>query len=692
MGKPVQTIVIFFFFFFFINYSYSQAFNDIEWYDVDSLIHVLPDQIEHNRLNTLNALAASLSFEDKVKCQFYASQALSLAEELEDNEGIAAAYRNFGRSEFYDGNYPKALEYFQESLNLYEIQDNKYFVAQLLEDLATTHFFARNLDKAFELIHEALAVFRSKDKEGNTIGNARDTMTTYSRVGLPYRMIGRSDISKNIYLNYIILGKEHNFEITDMMLHHGLLAMCYFEIGNSDSAFYYFDQAAKYPDVNLSIPALKREHMRRMAIIHLKLGHTDTATLLLKNAFQWFAKRGFLLQSQKASKQLGDIYLNYEMLDSAKFYYYKSEELLSEMIRNGSYYRYDTMKYIVSYGHELYIPFTRKEMKEAIYQQAIVLYDSIYSLFTRKNQIQMANKYLIFCSDAKDTLTLIQRNRETIEIQTRYESERKDAEILTLSQQNQLNELQLSQTRWFIFGLIGLVVLIILFALVLIRQNQLRNSQQTLLFQQRLFRTQMNPHFIFNSLSSIQHLVVNEDPEKASIYLAKFSTLVRSVLYSSNKDLITIDNELKTIESYLALQKIRFSKKFEYKIDVDPQIDTESLTIPPMLAQPFIENAIEHGIKHKKDHGNIFIRFGLTDGSIHLEVEDDGVGRAKARELEKEMKKDHQSMATKITEERLRIINKKRKQKISLTITDLKDKSENPTGTKVSIVLPIDVA
>ena len=183
---------------------------------------------------------------------------------------------------------------------------------------------------------------------------------------------------------------------------------------------------------------------------------------------------------------------------------------------------------------------------------------------------------------------------------------------------------------------------------------------------------------------------MNEDSEKASIYLAKFSTLVRSVLYSSANDAITIDDEIKTIESYLALQEIRYSNKFEYTVDVDPQIDTESLTIPPMLAQPFIENAIEHGIKHKKGKGQIYIRFKLIDLSIHIEVEDDGVGRQRAQELEKELRKDHQSMATEITRDRIRVLNKKKKHKIEFSINDLKEDNGDAAGTLIQIDIPLE--
>ena len=235
------------------------------------------------------------------------------------------------------------------------------------------------------------------------------------------------------------------------------------------------------------------------------------------------------------------------------------------------------------------------------------------------------------------------------------------------------------------------MALIAIMALILIRQKQLKSRQRSLETQQKLLRSQMNPHFIFNSLSSIQHLIVTEDSEKANVYLTKFSTLVRNILISSSNEYITIENEIKTIESYLALQKIRYSKKFDYTVSVDPKIETESLTIPPMLAQPFIENSIEHGMKHKKDMGHIEIRFQLSGDLIIFEVEDDGIGREKAGEIKSKQSLNHQSMATDITLERLKVLNKKLKKKIELRIIDLKNESGEATGTKVVIEIPFEV-
>jgi tetratricopeptide (TPR) repeat protein len=668
--------------------SFSQAFNDIEWYDADSLLKVLPVQVGPERLQTLNALAASLSFEDKKECRYYAQQALDLSEELNNTEKKAAALRNFGRMEFYDGNYPMALNYYLESMKIYEAIGNRYLVAQLLEDLGTTHFFAKNFEKTFELVHQSLAVYRSRDSRSQPSGNVRDTMSIYSRVGLPYRMTGRSDISRTIYLNYIKIGKEHQFEITDMMLHNGLLAMCYYEIGNYDSAFYYFGQAANYPDTNMSIRALKHEHKRRMASIHLKLGNTDSAIRLFKDAYQWFAKRGFLKQSQMASRQLGDIYLNMGNFNDANFYFQQSATLLKEMMLKSSYYRYDSLKYVVSWGSELYLPFTKKLIKEAIFEQAILLYDHMYQLYLNQNQLKLAMDYLIASSDAKDTLRLLTSNRESIEIQTKYETERKDTEILSLSQENKLKEMQLSQTRWLMVGLGGLVVLVILFAIVLIRQNKLRNSQQTLLFQQRLLRTQMNPHFLFNSLASIQNFIIKEKPALASDYLSRFSKLVRQILNNSVEEWVPLEDEIESIKNYLELQKVRHRDMFDYSIDVDEAIDPETIQVPPMLAQPFIENSIEHGFKQKNGKGHLKIQFKKNGKLIRFELEDDGIGREKAMQIVAEQNRDHRSMSTDITRQRLKVLNKKTRQKINLSIVDLKNDKGEPTGTRVMFDIP----
>jgi LytS/YehU family sensor histidine kinase len=199
----------------------------------------------------------------------------------------------------------------------------------------------------------------------------------------------------------------------------------------------------------------------------------------------------------------------------------------------------------------------------------------------------------------------------------------------------------------------------------------------------------MNPHFLFNSLASIQNFIVTEDPDKASIYLSRFSNLMRNILDSSTEEFIPLEKEIDTITYYLELQKVRYAGKFDFNIDVDENIDEENMNIPPMLAQPFIENAIEHGIKHKTTNGNIHIRFMLEGNMIKFEVEDDGVGRSRALEIEREQKKDHRSMATLITRDRLAIMNRKLKTKISLEIIDLYNDAGNARGTKVVFEVPL---
>jgi ligand-binding sensor domain-containing protein len=208
--------------------------------------------------------------------------------------------------------------------------------------------------------------------------------------------------------------------------------------------------------------------------------------------------------------------------------------------------------------------------------------------------------------------------------------------------------------------------------------------------EQKALRLQMNPHFIFNALQSIQGFIARNDSAEARKYLAKFGKLMRATLENSRQSYTSIALETESLSHYLGLEALCHGNKFTYEINTDPQIDPEATFIPVMLIQPFVENAVIHGVLHLTEkQGKITVRFILRENgngkSILCEIEDNGVGRQKAKAYESEIKKDHKSAALAITEERLAQANEKGKPESSLQIIDLFDEEKNPSGTKVVI-------
>jgi ligand-binding sensor domain-containing protein/signal transduction histidine kinase len=246
------------------------------------------------------------------------------------------------------------------------------------------------------------------------------------------------------------------------------------------------------------------------------------------------------------------------------------------------------------------------------------------------------------------------------------------------------------KTYWFIF----LEIVALLFAVILIiryREKKLKERNKFQLLEQKLLRSQMNPHFIFNSLSSIQSFIFENDPVEAGSYLSRFAELIRSILYNSREEFITVEEETKTLKNYFLLQQLRYNNKFEYTIDIDPLIQPDTIKIPPMLAQPFIENAIEHGIKHIKGKGKILVSFTLIPEkeAVLLTIEDNGIGIAASRKLKNSHKKGHTSLATVIANERIEVLNKgRRKNYFYLTVGDILDNEGNVIGTRVKFIIP----
>lgn len=207
--------------------------------------------------------------------------------------------------------------------------------------------------------------------------------------------------------------------------------------------------------------------------------------------------------------------------------------------------------------------------------------------------------------------------------------------------------------------------------------------------EQKALRLQMNPHFIFNSLNSIQSFIISNDSENAINYLAKFSQLMRLILTTSREAYIPLSQEISLLKHYLDLENMRFNNRFQYEIRVESGMDTEYMGIPPMIIQPYIENAIIHGFMNKKTgECRLLVQMWEEEDYILCVIEDNGIGREKAMEIKQKSGLIQKSQGIIITKERLDILNRQLKNKISVEITDLKDDAGNATGTRVRLVIP----
>ena len=248
--------------------------------------------------------------------------------------------------------------------------------------------------------------------------------------------------------------------------------------------------------------------------------------------------------------------------------------------------------------------------------------------------------------------------------------------------------------RWWFYVLCALFFIIVITVIAFNRIKKLKVENTAEIEKQKLkanlldtelkaLRSQMNPHFIFNSLNSIQDLILKEDTDGSYDYVVLFANLVRNTLNYSNKDFILVENELDFLEVYLKLEKLRFGDEFNYQITYD---GTDGLELPSLIVQPFIENALLHGLLHKKGDKNLSIQFNFSD-QLTCTIIDNGVGRKKAKEIQLRQGGNHESFALKAIGKRLEILSNKQKGVFGYNVTDLYD-NDTPIGTKIVITIP----
>jgi LytS/YehU family sensor histidine kinase len=260
-----------------------------------------------------------------------------------------------------------------------------------------------------------------------------------------------------------------------------------------------------------------------------------------------------------------------------------------------------------------------------------------------------------------------------------------------LQKENDLQRLRLQRKNYLIFGAITSLMVFLLIGLLLFRQNKLRANQQKTELEQKQLRAQMNPHFIFNCLNSIQHFVVINDVLNANKYLSGFASLMRQTLENSKEGTITLSKEIAYLENYLALELMRFKDKFTADLVCAENIDINAVKIPAMIIQPFIENAIRHGLNFlDKKQGKLVIKFYLKDGDLFCEIDDNGIGRMQSQKLKEHTNIIYESQGMELTRQRLALVSKSSGSDYSIAIIDKRSVQNEPEGTTVIIKFPVE--
>ena len=245
------------------------------------------------------------------------------------------------------------------------------------------------------------------------------------------------------------------------------------------------------------------------------------------------------------------------------------------------------------------------------------------------------------------------------------------------------NEIYTQQIRFAVVFIIGLIFIIVL-GIYIAQTSRLKGILRENKLQQQLLLSQMNPHFIFNALASIQQMIKSGKTKDADFYLGKFASITRIVLEYSREESIPLEKELEVLQSYIELEKLRLDNSFEYQIKFEGDLEPEFINIPPMAIQPFVENAIKHGLKEKEKKGFLSLVFEDLGDVLKVVIEDNGIGIDSSPE---QGRIKHRSMAMEIFEMRRMLMQKRFKKKLYIRFLDLS--SEGASGTRVIIHLPI---
>ncbi len=678
---------------------------------IDSLKNLLPFTQGINRVNCLNALSEEYWWPPRVfpdSISMWATEANSDAKKSNYTIGLATSTMHLGVSEIYRKNFLSAENYLRQSLQIFDSTHNDNGQAWCNLWLGQTLYSENNFNEATAFFTKSLTYLAKLDyPEGEgkawawlsflyaATGNyersfeyctkslfIRQNMSDHVCIAAALANMGYLYGSAGDYadaLDYYRQGMQYasthgiNYYAANWNYFDEPIGAIYQLMNNPDSSLYYLQKAMQIDPAN---------QMTRISY---------GETLLLKKQYD-SALSIFLRPVNHFRKENDQWDLMRILLDAAKTY--EEKKNYTEALK---------------YAREDFSIAKKANVKPYILQEYLLL-SKLYKHFKKNDSAYFFMQQYISVNDSV-------KNQQFLWRLTNYKKQtdfKKQIEAVTLLEKDNKLKADAIQKNVLLRNILlaGVIVLVLLGCVVyrvidLKRKNerlekirlqyslnmeQIENEKKQSALQIRAtelemqaLRSQMNPHFIFNCLSSINSFILKNKSDEASKYLTKFSRLIRMVLNNSKQSFISLEDELETLTLYLDMEKLRFKDSFDYAFNLQDNIEVETIFIPPLLLQPFAENAIWHGLMHKQERGFLSFDFCREESFLSCLITDSGIGREQAELLKSKSSEKQKSMGLKITTERLSLLNNNSNQQTFFTIEDLIDENGKANGTRVHL-------
>ncbi|RQO30150.1 hypothetical protein DBR32_11230 [Taibaiella sp. KBW10] len=572
-----------------------------------------------------------------------ANRTLKASQQINYPWGIFMNTLALGSIAYNDGEREQAIKLHEAALVYGRAHGFRHKEAIVLSNLAKDYGGSGNTKKAINLYHEAIKVAQEINDTLQVGISLQGLGQTYSAIGYSEETIKYCSQAAEIFIKK----KKYN----SLRFSYNHIAAAYMQRSRYDSAYHYIWLSKRaYDATGVGVPQL--DFYMNMAICCDSLNMKDSAAY-------YFEKT--MIVAREVNDEIA--------LQPALSYLAAKEEAAGHSTKAIKYYK-EALQLTEKYNN---------------LEGSISITGSLSELYAKTGDFRNAYNYAVKEAAFREEYINQEKINAVTALNAKFEKQQLQNEFDKKTAATTLtNEKKIAKRNMLLYGFVALALLlgvVIIFVVKSFRQKAIITANKNEQLKQRLLLTQMNPHFIFNSVDNIQSLIYSNKDEEAINYLTKFSKLTRQILENSRENYISLDEELNMLDNYMNIQKLLHNNNFTHTVSIDDGIDPENILLPPMLTQPFIENAIRHGLKNKKEGGMIHVRFYRIEEQLFFEVTDNGTGL-----VAKETEDGQRSLSTQITKERLESISSKKK--IIIQTLNITGEHDTVQGVKTFFEIP----